>query len=74
VRDCSNWLLVSGHILSGLHIKTAVWAKIIQNDVIIDIIDNKLSWTLRTLYIEMAMGTRNPNTRRVLPDMKAGTG
>jgi hypothetical protein len=24
--------------------------------------------------IEMAMGTRNPNTRRVLPDMKAGTG
>ena len=24
--------------------------------------------------LEMAMGTRNPNTRRVLPDMKAGTG
>jgi hypothetical protein len=24
--------------------------------------------------LEMAMGTRNPNTRRVLPDMKVGTG
>jgi hypothetical protein len=24
--------------------------------------------------IEMAMGTRNLNTRRVLPDIKAGTG
>jgi hypothetical protein len=24
--------------------------------------------------IEMAMGTRNPNTRRVLPGMKVGTG
>jgi hypothetical protein len=24
--------------------------------------------------LEMAMGTRNPNTRRSLPDMKAGTG
>jgi hypothetical protein len=23
--------------------------------------------------LEMATGTRNPNTRRVLPDMKAGT-
>jgi hypothetical protein len=26
------------------------------------------------LRLEMAMGTRNPNTRQVLPDMKAGTG
>jgi hypothetical protein len=26
------------------------------------------------LGIEMAIGTRNPNIRRVLPDMKAGTG
>jgi hypothetical protein len=26
------------------------------------------------LLLEMAMDTRNPNTRRVLPDMKAGTG
>jgi hypothetical protein len=24
--------------------------------------------------VEMAMSTRNPNTRRVLPDMKVGTG
>jgi hypothetical protein len=29
---------------------------------------------LKALEVEMAMGTRNPNTRRVLPDMKAGTG
>jgi hypothetical protein len=28
----------------------------------------------RVLQLEMTMGTRNPNTRRVLPDMKAGTG
>lgn len=33
-----------------------MWAKIIQNDVIIDIIDNKLSWTLRTLlYMDSRM-------------------
>jgi hypothetical protein len=31
-------------------------------------------FSLQTSYIEMTMGTRNPNTRRVLPDMKAGTG
>jgi chromosome segregation ATPase len=29
---------------------------------------------LPSLHLEMAMGTRNPNTRRVLSDMKAGTG
>jgi hypothetical protein len=29
--------------------------------------------TRRRWRLEMAMGTRNPNTRRVLPDMKAGT-
>jgi hypothetical protein len=30
--------------------------------------------TVEPQRLEMAMGTRNPNTRRVLPDMKAGTG
>jgi hypothetical protein len=43
------------------------WALLIKEDP-------RAQVKLGCRQLEMAMGTRNPNTRRVLPDMKAGTG
>jgi hypothetical protein len=33
-----------------------------------------VNWNMELNLRMMTMGTRNPNTRRVLPDMKAGMG
>jgi hypothetical protein len=34
--------------------------------------DPNPTWGARCPYLEMATGTRNPSTRRVLPDKEAG--